>query len=301
MVNIIDRISQEILHARRDNFCEFENIISLSETMKSVSHGIGSINRYWIPKSKEYYGLPHTRCTDADIVRQYLLEKLDVVGKKKISVVNSRYIEYWFPMYVPKTLPLYKNHALYIDIKSCFYAIYSMFGIDCACDISVYDSEIDLKYFAGGIMDGSLLNDIKPHKKHRNMIYGLTRGGNVLRSKYGKQEYVEIPSPLKNNSFHNLVFFILHSIFSKIKRLCYYWNIDGGFFHEDSLEYIIDVVHYWGLSFEYFYVENLEVHGLSMYKSDIKSTARLGKGSPLSNVFTTKQCDEERIRKYLEL
>ena len=300
-MNIIERIEKDILLSRANNFYEFQNILHLSETVKSVSYAIGSVNRFWIPKDKKYYGLPHTRCTDADVVRAYLLEKLDIVGKRKISVVNTRYVEYWFPMYVPSVLPLFRNHALYIDIKSCFYSVYSKFGLDCACDVFVYDGCIELKYFAGGIIDEQVLSDIKPYKKHRNMIYGLTRGGNVLRSKFGKFEYVEVPSPLKNNSFHNLVFFILHSIFSKIKNLCYYWNIDGGFFHEDSFEYIRDVIHYWGFDFDYFYVENLEVHGLSMYKSSVKSTQRIGVGSPLENVFVTKACDDDRIKKYLEL
>ena len=302
-MDIFSRLREEILSEREEKFVVIETAAELRSRIFEMGHyAAGSVNRMWCPKTKKYYGLPHMKCTDADIVRRYLGMKLAEVGRSKMGGLGTNSQDAWFPMYVPETLPLFLETAGYIDIRSCFYTIYSMFGTDCACELTISATKhIDLKFFAAGIMRGNIWHEICQEKKLRNMVYGLSRGGRFLVHKGGSFFYVENPrNALKNNSLHNLILFITHSIVSEILPYLFYWNIDGGFCAPEKLPEIHAVIESYGLEARSQIVTELEIRGLGLYTSMEKSSLRVGNGKGVNNVFGTNIADQKRIKNFIE-
>lgn len=297
-----EEIKKEIFEERKEKYIILDNAQYLKKyTEEHKKTSVGSVNRLYNMSKKNYAGLESHIVTNPDIVRYYINDLMKVNNKKRLRTFATNECDLWFPMICPNP-NTFIDKCYYVDIKSCFYRLYNIFGIDCCCELENKNNDLSLKFLAIGKINYKQLEDIGKHKELRNIVYGITKGGRFLMYKDKHWLYTENPkNPLQNSSIHNIILYVLHSIINEIQEHLIYWNIDGGFCFENGLEKILQIIGDYYMNCEYFEVTNLEIMGLGIYKSDNKSTLRHGVGSRLYNVYKTDLTDKQRIKKAIYL
>jgi len=130
---------------------------------------------------------------------------------------------------------------LKVDIKTCFYSIYSFWGIDCivASNIDHEKRCIEIKYVGKGSFNKQnsyILQLLEAEKTLRNSVYGLTRSSFLLKIYPNKVERSFFRGKLQNLDLTVLIASILHYIVGEIRSYMLYWNIDGGIITAEGYE-----------------------------------------------------------------
>jgi len=183
--------------------------------------------------------------SDVEALRHLLEEELQQNFKRKKLVfyksdfkqANKLYFPYLFTCGEFKT----SDEFLKVDIKACFYSIYSIFGIDVitASEIDHEKRIIQLKYVARGNFtkeNSYILQLLEGEKTLRNSVYGLTRSSFLLKIYKNKVERSFFRGKLQNLDLTVLIASILHYIVGEIKKCVLYWNIDGGIIYSEGFE-----------------------------------------------------------------
>jgi hypothetical protein len=267
----------------------FAEVNCFSDWKKYFSQYIGELtpSKLIIQKAKkkviEKY--QKTLYSDIEAVRTLIEAELLKLGKKKIyyrtdfKLANNLY----FPVkYIKGT---FKGEFIKLDIKSCFYSIYSRIGIDAniIADIDHEKKYIDVKSCGQGIItseNSQIIRNLKDNKQLRNSVYGLTR---YCFAMYlypnGKIERRYIRTNLQNLDLLVIIASLLHSIVYPYKDKIIYWNIDGGIVYANVFEQIKKEIE--DLNFkikEIEYSEEVEILGLGSYRIGSFTTAHYEHG-----------------------
>ena len=184
--------------------------------------------------------------SDTEALRRAVEEELEKRFKKKKLVyyktdfmqAQKLYFPYMYRQGEHKTNDLFYK----IDIKSCFYSIYSMWGLDTICKAEIDHKKkiIDIKYVARGIYrqdTSEIIYLLRDEKILRNALYGLTRSAWSLKIfQSGKVERSYFRGKLQNLDLTVMICSLLHYFVSQINPYLVYWNIDGGIIHSDGLQ-----------------------------------------------------------------
>jgi len=243
-----------------------------------------------------------------ECIRTLLEAELQRHGKKKIyyrsdfKEANKLYFPYKFKV------GFFRGDFVKIDIKRCFYTIYSQLGIDVSV-ISEIDHEsrtIQLKSVGQGVITAktsNLIKSLKDYKELRNAIYGLTRHAfGIYLYPNGKIEKKFIRTNLQNLDLLVAIASLLHSIVYKFWNHIIYWNIDGGIIYSDILEDFKNELESLGFEFEIEAQDTqAEVLGLGSYAIGSKVTAHYEHGikskvESKENIY--KVINEEKIKNW---
>jgi len=172
-----------------------------------------------------------------DELKENFKRKKLVFYKSDFKQANKLYFPYLFRCGEFKT----QDEFLKVDIKACFYSIYSFFGIDVivASNIDHEKRCIDIKYVAKGNFtkqNSYILQLLEKEKVLRNSVYGLTRSSFLLKIYPNKVERSFFRGKLQNLDLTVLIASILHYIVSECKEYVLYWNIDGGIITAEGYE-----------------------------------------------------------------
>lgn len=172
-----------------------------------------------------------------DELKENFKRKKLVFYKSDFKQANKLYFPYLFRCGEFKT----QDEFLKVDIKSCFYSIYSYWGIDVivASNINHEKRCIDIKYVARGNFtkqNSYILSLLENEKTLRNSVYGLTRSSFLLKIYPNKVERSFFRGKLQNLDLTVLIASILHYIVSEVRNFLLYWNIDGGIIIAEGYE-----------------------------------------------------------------
>jgi hypothetical protein len=230
--------------------------------------------------------------TDLEALRTLIEAELRRHGKKKLhyrtefKTANSLYFPYKF------IKGRFKGNFIKIDIKRCFYSIYSKIGIDSniIAQIDHNSKIIDIKTVGQGLItkeNSQIIRSLEGLKTLRNAVYGLTRycfclylyPGNRTERKY-------IRTNLQNLDLLVIIASLLHSIVYPYWEYIVYWNIDGGIVRAEILEQLKNEIE--SLGFELEVVEQdsqVEILGLGSYAIGNFCTAHYENGVQAKNEF----------------
>jgi len=175
--------------------------------------------------------------------------KRDRLGKGS-SKLEPLFLKFPFVAYIGEYEDVYR-----IDIKACFYSIYSKVGIDARVKLKKENQNTLIYYTMGkGKIDkenSELVYLLEADKILRNSLYGLTRSCFVniyYPNKSFQRQFFK--AKLFNPELHGLISVLLHSLVSDIKKVTeiVYWNIDGGFLQVKDIGTVEEIVHRYGLS-----------------------------------------------------
>lgn len=214
--------------------------------------------------------------SDVEALRHLLEQELQENFKRKKLVfyksdfkqANKLYFPYLYNTGEHKTDSLFYK----VDIKACFYAIYSFWGIDCivANEINHETKTINLKYVAKGKFNkenSEVIKLLEEEKLLRNSVYGLTRSSFLLKIYQNKVERAFFRGKLQNLDLTVLIASILHYIVNEVKEHLIYWNIDGGIIRAKGLEKLRKLCELFRLNLkEEEKAEEAVVLGLGSYK-----------------------------------
>lgn len=163
--------------------------------------------------------------SDVEALRHLLEQELQENFKRKKLVyyksdfkqANKLYFPYLYKTGEHKTDGLFCK----VDIKACFYTIYSLWGIDCiaANEIDHETKTIRLKYVAKGKFNkdnSEALKLLEEEKILRNSVYGLTRSSFLLKIYQNKIERAFFRGKLQNLDLTVLIASILHYIVNEV-------------------------------------------------------------------------------------
>jgi hypothetical protein len=230
--------------------------------------------------------------TDIEALRTLLEAELRRHNKKKLhyrtefKTANSLYFPYKF------IKGRFKGNFIKIDIKRCFYSIYSRIGIDAniIANIDHDDKIIDIKSCGQGILtkeNSQIIKSLKDLKTLRNAVYGLTRYCFALYLyPNGKTERRYIRTNLQNLDLLVIIASLLHSLVYPYWEHIVYWNIDGGIIYADIFEQLKNDIEALGFEFEVVEQDSqAEILGLGSYAIGNFTTAHYENGVQAKNKF----------------
>lgn len=238
-------VREEILEKEKEKkitrILTFENLLRVYDRDFSKFHAQLTEKKLFIPKkhTKIVYEEPLVKPTE--IIR-YLLElELDKFNIKKIRYRND--FKSASQLYFPYKFSTgeFKGNFFKIDIKACFYSIYSVIGIDanCLAEIDFEQKVIDIRYCGKGILDkrnSKIIQELQNLKQYRNIAYGLTRASWYIALFGKKRERKYFRGRLQNLDLTVIISSILHSFVHTFYDAIIYWNIDGGIIHAEKYE-----------------------------------------------------------------
>lgn len=178
--------------------------------------------------------------TDLEALRHLLEHELDRFRIKKLSyrtnfkLANSLYFPYLFKC------GEFRDIYYKVDIKSCFYEIYSRLGVDCKAIVEQKNSHFRIKAIAKGRInnqESELIRMLKKDKKLRNSVYGLTRCAFYTKLiPVNSIERCFFRPRLQNLDLTVIIAAFLHAFVSKFRKFILYWNIDGGIIAPEAYE-----------------------------------------------------------------
>jgi hypothetical protein len=178
--------------------------------------------------------------TDTEALRSLLVKELDKFKIKKIwyrtdfKLANSLFFPYLY------RVGEYSGLWYKVDIRSCFYSIYSRLGIDVTCFANINNSTIEIKGVGKGIItkeNSELIQLLENEKSLRNSVYGLTRCcflTVLYPNSRPQRQYFR--SRIQNLDLTVVIASFLHALVGKFKHGILYWNIDGGIIHPEIYE-----------------------------------------------------------------
>lgn len=178
--------------------------------------------------------------TDTEALRHLLEKELERFKIKKIryrtefKLANSLYFPYLF------VAGEFKNTYYKVDIKSCFYSIYSRLGVDCKVVVENKNSHIEIKAVGRGrlnFQESELIRLLAHEKTLRNTVYGLTRCAfytQFIPESQVKRQFFR--GRLQNLDLTVAISAFLHNLVKKFRSSILYWNIDGGIIRPEVFE-----------------------------------------------------------------
>jgi hypothetical protein len=223
--------------------------------------------------------------SDLEALRTLIEAELLRLNKKKLhyktefKTANALYFPYKF------TKGKFYGNFIKIDIKRCFYSIYSKIGIDAniVANIDHDDKIIDIKSCGQGILtkeNSQIIKSLKDFKTLRNAVYGLTRYCFVLYLYPGsKTERRYIRTNLQNLDLLVIIASLLHSIVEPYWDKIIYWNIDGGIVKAEIFEQLKRDIEELGFEIEVIEQDSqVEILGLGSYAIGNFTTAHYENG-----------------------
>jgi DNA-binding transcriptional MerR regulator len=230
--------------------------------------------------------------TDIEALRTLLEAELRRHNKKKLhyrtefKTANSLYFPYKFQK------GRFKGNFIKIDIKKCFYSIYSKIGIDSniIAQIDNGNKIIDIKAVGQGILteqNSQIIRNVKDYKTLRNAIYGLTRYCFcIYLYPGGKTERRYIRTNLQNLDLLVIIASLLHSLVYPYWDGILYWNIDGGIVRAEIFEQLKNEIESLGFELEVIEQDSqVEILGLGSYAIGNFCTAHYENGVQAKNEF----------------
>lgn len=210
--------------------------------------------------------------SDLEALRTLIEAELRRHNKKKLhyrtefKIANSLYFPYKF------VKGRHYGDFVKLDIKRCFYSIYSVIGIDAniVADIDHDKKVIDIKACGQGIITketSSIIKNLENCKILRNAVYGLTRYCFALYLyPNGKIERRYIRTNLQNLDLLVIIASLLHSVVYRFWGDIFYWNIDGGIVRAEIFEQLRNEIESLGFEIETIARdEQCEILGLGSY------------------------------------
>jgi hypothetical protein len=210
--------------------------------------------------------------SDLEALRTLIEAELLRLNKKKLhyrtefKTANSLYFPYKFRK------GKFTGNFVKIDIKRCFYSIYSRIGIDAniIANIDHNDKIIDIKSCGQGILtkeNSQIIRNVKDFKTLRNAVYGLTRYCFALYLyPDGRTERRYIRTNLQNLDLLVIIASLLHSLVYPYWNDILYWNIDGGIVKAEIFEQLKRDIEELGFELEVVEQDSqVEILGLGSY------------------------------------
>lgn len=224
-----------------------------------------------------------------ELLRTYLEVEMSLYNIKKLryktdfQTANLLYFPYLY-----KT-GRHKGEFTKVDIKSCFYSIYSALGIDTniKAEVDFEKKQIKVIFSGRGILNktnSNLIKELEEHKIYRNSVYGITR---FCFSLYlypsGKIERRYIRTNCQNLDLSVSIACLLHDFVNQFKNYIVYWNIDGGIIKSEGYEKMKQYLeeHQLILKKET-EAEEIEILGLGSYRIGDYETAHYTAGKTSS-------------------
>ena len=237
---------------------------------------------------------------ETELLRVALENEIKSVLKRERLRDNCKIepLSYYLPA-VAK-IGTYEN-ILYLDIKACFYSIYSVFGLDCRCKTKLIDNTLEVKSVAKGRLTkdySELVYRLQDFKKERNSVVGLMSSCFTIVYRSGLFERQFYRSKILNLELRALICSILNALIYPHVADIVYWNVDGGFIREEAGYRLYDDLVSCGFNVRVDKALKLNVTCLGGWEAVfdsgvIKNTGHYGKnGSNVLNVHDVKNRKE---------
>lgn len=216
--------------------------------------------------------------SETEALRLITVEEVKRILKRNAlwrGTADLKMLNLFFP-FIVKT-GFYTNELIYrVDIKACFYTIYSRAGLDARVKYQWEDKKIKYISMGKGYMNkvnSQLVDEIGTRKDLRNALYGLTRSCFCNLWKNGQWERTYFKSELLNVELHGFIVLLLHALLNIIEKeaLILYWNIDGGFLSRCNIEKIKEIFMEFGFILKSELVEYVDIQGIGSYEYKINS------------------------------
>jgi len=251
--------------------------------------------------------------TDIEALRHLIEEELkEQFGRKRLVYYKTDFKQanrLYFPYLFIQGEHREEEGFYKVDIKSCFYSIYSLWGIDAIAKAEINHERkiIDLKYVGRGKVrkdTSTILQLLENEKILRNSVYGLTRSSFYLKIYQNKVERAFFRGKLQNLDLTVLISSLLHFLVSQVKEHLIYWNIDGGIIKASGLEKIKKITEELKLNLKIEeYSKEAIVLGLGSYSIGRLQTEHFKHGicsreEKKENVYIIKNFEE--VKKWLK-
>ncbi|MEM5867463.1 MAG: hypothetical protein QXG39_06055 [Candidatus Aenigmatarchaeota archaeon] len=309
----IERVKREILEteryqrqkAREDNlYQEWKNHFSSFIAIKTDKLVIERKKLKII--DKRYTDL----VSDTEALRRILEAELRERKIRKIYYKSdfSKAINLYFP-YIYKTGE-FKGEYAKVDIKSCFYSIYSVIGVDSTAisEINLEEKEIEIKAVGKGLLTketSEVVKLLESEKTLRNTVYGLTRACWLLKlNPSGRHERKYFRGSLQNLDLTVIIASFLHNLVSLFEDKVLYWNIDGGIIHLSGYNAMKEYLNTLGLELrKEVEAEEVIILGLGSYRIGAYETLHFKNGVAsyeTEKKYLFKVRGAEKIEKFLK-
>lgn len=179
--------------------------------------------------------------TDTEALRYLLERELDKWKIRRIQYKTEfkKAVSLFFP-YLYRVGEFRDTTYYKVDIKTCFFNIYSRLGVDSKIIADIHDKSIEIKAVARGLItseNSELIRILQNEKKLRNSVYGLTRC--CFYTAFIPYCHIErryFRTRLQNLDLTVIIASFLHHFVQKFRSHILYWNIDGGIIYPDCFE-----------------------------------------------------------------
>lgn len=204
---------------------------------------------------------------ETELLRVALEKEIERVLKRKRlrDNCNIEPISYLLPAIAKRGT--YENVA-YIDIKSCFYSIYSVVGLDVRCKTKKDDDGVSVLSVGRGLLtrcNSELVYVLKDFKRERNSIVGLMSSCFTLVYKSGRFERQFFRSNVLNLELRAYICCLLNALVGRFKEHVIYWNVDGGFLYPEGVDHAVNVLNDYGFEVRVVGVKWLDVTCIGGY------------------------------------
>lgn len=217
--------------------------------------------------SDAIYHRADTLIAHTDILRSHLDESISLIGRRKMPYIPASLA------YLEISAPLAANpgtywDAVYVDLKSAYFSIYSKSGLDAQMSLT------GRAYLSQGAIrptDWPILSRPgRQQKLAKVSLYGMSRSTRLRRIVDGQLRSVYLRSSYFNPSVHGLIMLILHDIaaFAAAECSAHYIHTDGYIIPAELFPHLRDyVAEVWGLTLTHrSEIGEAEIRGLGRYR-----------------------------------
>lgn len=273
------------------------------------------VKKVFIPKGKEYLIIPDfylgdiPLTTEETLYRAMVKELKETFKKKRIlgyikgqgAVIPPIYAEEW------------QGYGAKVDIRACYYTIYSNFGLDATVMYEIQGKTIQVKAVGLGFINkhnSEIVAKIGDYKILRNTLYGFTRAKNKTWIRWieggWEAKQAEGLGALYNPNLYELACVLTNAVFQDLRRAgvrVRYWHTDGGIVEAEDKDKAIEIITSWGFEVKADEEGYAEIRGVGSYavgKKHTKPYAMGYGGGRYENTYEVLGLDKAKVKKILE-
>jgi len=184
-----------------------------------------------------------------EALRVLLEREIQQVLKRDRLTDNFRLDALRYPLPVKARAGYWKD-VVRVDVKRCFWSIYSRTGLDVRCKVVNCNGAYEVKAIAKGRLtakNSELIRELREDKLARNAVVGLASSAFVTVFRSGKFYRQFYRSKVLNLELRAYICVLLNSVIQPLWDGIIYWNTDGGFVRQEIADALVDAFNSVGL------------------------------------------------------
>lgn len=293
-------------------------VFSLAEEMKRRKGTWGLtgnfVKKIYIPKTKEiiltpdfyFDGIPLTE--EETLYKAMEKELNETFGMKRLRGYVGNDLHIAPPIYAED----WEGEGVKVDVKACYYTIYSAFGLDATVIYGGEGKRIEVKAIGLGIVNrhnSQIIDGLAGEKLLRNTLYGFTRARLKMYVRWidrWETKQANGTGTLYNPNLYQLACILTNALYGEMRRRgvrVRYWHTDGGIVDIEDKEKAVETIQDFGFTPKIEAEGHAIVRGVGSYKVGEKTTkpyvAGYG-GGKYENTYEVIGLDIARVRRILQ-